>query len=207
MFRCRSRPLFASAGDGGCGIFRAVPPGLVVVSGLPASGKTTLSEKLAAELGFVHVCRDRLHRHLVPLYEHVSPDLRFLGARGLDGIVTDTLVSIFAAGAGAVIDNNFNHIYQAETVRQFVARVRPLCVEICLWGDPGALTERFIERGDPPLTDELRPELEKALARKRQPVLGGHTPTIEFDTTDFAGLDAGLEDLVATVRQLLTGAA
>jgi predicted kinase len=126
-----------------------------------------------------------------------------LTGNALNALVNAILGAVADAGQGAVVDANFNNIWQANAVRQFVALRRPRCFEVCLWADPDVLRRRFVERDDPPLTDALRPYFETVLLRDRTPVLGPPVPTAEFDTSEFATLDASRRTLVAQIRAAL----
>jgi predicted kinase len=56
-------------------------PLLVIVSGAPAAGKTTLGKRLAPELGLVRLCKDELRETVGDwLPPHSHPDSKALGA-------------------------------------------------------------------------------------------------------------------------------
>jgi glucokinase len=173
--------------------------GLVVVSGLPASGKTTLSRSLATELGFVHVWRDGLKVPLRPMTDAVPAESFDVVGLAMNELVNSIVSAVLDAGTGAVVDSNFNREDQADALRRLVAERRPRCFEICLWGDADVLTQRFIDRADPPLTQDLRPYFETVLHRERRPVLDTAV-LVEVDTTDFSRLAATQRTLIDQVR-------
>jgi len=170
---------------------------------LPAAGKTSLSRFLAEHLGFAHIRRDGLRRSFHSIASVLGEDQGHLIGRALDEVINDVARSVVAAGQGAVIDSNFNIPEQAEAVRALVSELKCPCFEICLWADAEVLRRRFIARGDPPMTDALRPYFEMVLARIRTPVLGPPVPTVELDTTDFAYLEAVKHDLIGDIRNAL----
>lgn len=172
-------------------------PAVVVVSGLPAAGKTTLATRIACDVGFVLVCRDQLRQAMGPALAESAQGV--IGA-AMDRLVNHILASVLDAGCGAVVDSNFNWVQQADAVRTLVAERSPPCFEVCLWADADELRRRFAVRADPPLTGDLVPVLERALARPRVPVLGPPTPTFELDTTDIGEVDRTYDALVAQIR-------
>jgi hypothetical protein len=126
-----------------------------------------------------------------------------LGA-ALDRMINEVVGAVLDAGVGAVVDGNFNWVWQRDAVRSLVEERRPSCFEICLWGDVDALRRRFIERNDPPLTEDLVLQLEAAFGRPREAVLGPPTPRVDLDTTDLGVVDRAYPGLLADIRQLLT---
>jgi predicted kinase len=177
-------------------------PFIVVVSGLPATGKSTLSSRLGRDLAVPVVSRDRLRLAVFADLEE-SPIARQLMAAAATRLVTEVLSSIFDAGGGAVFDGNFNRPDHADGLAELLAERRARTVEVCLWGDADALTARFVERADPPLTPELRPYFDEVMRRRREPVLPDAEFVAEFDTTEFALLDRSYSGLLARIRRLL----
>ena len=175
--------------------------GLVVVSGLPAAGKSTLAARLSADLGWAWVSRDRLGATVLgELGAVVPPDGRDHLARAKDRLVNAVADVVLATGPGVVIDGNFNTIEQAAALRSWLAVGEVRAVEICLWGDPATLRQRFIDRAAPPLTSDLEPYFERVLSRARWTVLSSPSPIFEVDTTDLAVVDAAYSSLLAAIR-------
>ena len=181
-----------------------MPPAVVIVSGLPAAGKSTLAHRLSKELGFVLVERDQLGEHvLAKVADVVPPDERERIARAKDRLVNVVAAAALDAGGGVVIDGNFNVPEHAESIRSFIEGRGLPAVEICLWGDVDVLEARFIARGDPPLTDDLRPYFERVLRRERWSVLPQSAPVFHADSTDIDRLEATFDELVAAVKTAL----
>jgi predicted kinase len=108
-------------------------PGLVIVTGPPAAGKTTVTRELARQLGFSRIAKD-------PIKEAICDGL------GLDEIddelsaalsraAFETLFRILATARGAVVDANFSVQLHQRRLRGLSApRVEVHCrcpVEIC----------------------------------------------------------------------------
>lgn len=177
-------------------------PVVVVVSGLPASGKSTLSRRLSADLGLPLLSRDALKPAMADLAEVAGPDGGWRVGRSIDLLIDHMARRLLDVGIGMVIDSNFNWPEQMDKVRALVEERRPTCFEVCLWADPSVLRQRFIDRSEPPLTPELEPHFAKALARERVPVLSPPTPIRHFDTSDFGALDQAYQDLLEEIPSI-----
>lgn len=86
-------------------------PTLVIVSGLPATGKSTLAEQIAEELGWPLFAKDRF-KELLYDAGSIDPD-RFdrtasgvLGAQAV-AILLDVATTLVQAGVSAVVEGNF----------------------------------------------------------------------------------------------------
>ena len=95
--------------------------GILVVSGLPASGKTTLAKKLAHDLAFVHLWRDGLKRPLQDVSAALPNDGRNLVGRAIDQLINTVAAEVLRAGHGVVIDSNFNIAEHGDAIRHLAA--------------------------------------------------------------------------------------
>ena len=175
---------------------------MVVVSGHPAAGKSTLARRLGTELGYVVVSRDRLagESGLRALQAALPSDRWHLVPAATDRIVNFMIEAVLDSGNGVVVDGNFNWHEQRQPVRDLVERRRPVCAEVCLWGDAGVLKQRYADRAEPPMDDTLASIVDRALARPREPVLSPPAPILQFDTTDLRTIDDAYPSVLATVR-------
>jgi predicted kinase len=172
---------------------------LVVVSGLPASGKSSLSDRLGFDLGLPVIHRDQLRRSVFePFTEIADAQDRISEATGR--MIIEILDTFARARASVILDGNFNTPAHVIPVRALVQDYEWDAIEICLWGDPDILRTRFIERADPPLTDDLIPYFERVLHRPREPVLPSSARIFHLDTTDFSDLDAAYPQLLSALR-------
>jgi predicted kinase len=179
-------------------------PFLVVVSGLPAAGKSTLSRRLAHDLPAPLISRDKLNTSAFEEIRRLPESWPFL-PEVLSRFINGALESIFDAGGGAVLDGNFNTVEHAVPLRRLLeSRGESLAVmEVCLWGDTNVLRERFIERADPPLTPDLEPYFETVLHREHWTVLASPAPIIEIDNTDVGAVEARYVDVLSRARRLM----
>jgi hypothetical protein len=116
------------------------------------------------------------------------------------GRLVIALLEMFAsANKPVILDGNFNTEGHSDPVRRFVQRHDIRAVEICLWGDPSVLRQRFIDRSDPPLTQDLVPYFEQVLHRKRDAVLPPSFP-FHIDMTDFEQLETQYPSVLSSIR-------
>lgn len=116
-------------------------PTLVVVTGPPASGKSTIARELARELGMPFVSKDDLKERL---YETFGSDDELQPA--IDGAALAILFSVargnLDAGVDVLVESNFDAETDTSLFRDLGARV----VQIHCGGDPGRLVSAFAER-------------------------------------------------------------
>lgn len=191
---------------------------LVLVSGPPAAGKTTLAVALAAELGIALLAKDRIKE---TLHDALGFDADLAWSRRLGAATMELLWALAADAPAAVLEANFwsDHPMNGERVRALGARtveVHCSCsIEECQRRYAARAASRHsvhvLDRdlrlaastatsggatgaAEPVLTDETVAE---RFARSAQPM--GPGPVITVDTT--RPLDVGA--LAASVQQLL----
>jgi predicted kinase len=193
---------------------------LVLVSGPPGAGKTTLAVPLAAELGFALLAKDRIKE---TLHDALGFDADLAWSRRLGAATMELLWALAADAPAAVLEANFwsDHPLNGERVRALGARtveVHCSCpIEECLRRYEARAASRHsvhvLDRdprratgvvgstsaaapAEPAVTDE---PLADTFARSAQPMRLG--PVVTVDTT--RPVDVAL--LAAAVRQLLAG--
>jgi predicted kinase len=170
-------------------------PALILVTGLPATGKSRLTQRLAADLALSLVGKDEIKELLFDtLGIHDRAWSQKLGGASFD-LLYWSLGKLLAAGRSVLVDADFSSPARASERLAALHRAHPyraLVVSCVCAGETlfarfqvRALSgERHAGHVDHQNFDEFR----AALLRGRREPLGIPATTIEVDTSDFASL-------------------
>lgn len=175
-------------------------PFVVVVTGSPGSGKTTLAHKLANKIHCPALCRDEFKEGYVHTmggsHESLGKDVN----RQLYAIFFETIHFVIAKRISVVIEAAFQHkLWQPKL--QELAVLADISIVVCSV-DPHLARSRFIERG---LADPTRERFHGGKAvhatKVEQDIPVGNynppemdLPTITVETTD--GYNPGLDEIL-----------
>ena len=177
-------------------------PTLVLISGMPATGKSTLAEELAAELNWPVFTKDTFKELLFDVPGHDEEDFdeeesEQLGAQSIALLLTiaDTLVS---TGVNVVLEGNFRADLTAQQIEPFLARAYVRHIYCAL------ATEQIVERyADRLENDERHPvhvdtgDAEQLLVALQQKDYGPiRLPIATLIVNTENGFDPPLEDIV-----------
>lgn len=167
-------------------------PLLLVISGMPATGKTTLGRRLAADLGLPFFSKDALKETLFDALG--AADLTWSRRMGVTSFallrhITETLL---AARQSLAVEANFLAEYDAPFYQSVVMRHGARVAQVWLTAEPATIVSRFERRA---ASDERHPghvelahlnEMRPALLRTDDAPLPLAGPLLTVDTTDFA---------------------
>ena len=170
-------------------------PYLIVTTGRPAAGKSTLARWLSKELGVPFVSKDNVREVLFNGLGWKDRKWAQLLGRTSNDIMFYFAELQLEAGCSLILDNAFDPLQSASRFQAFKTKYGIETVQIICNSDRETLFNRFRERaksgnrhpghGDEEVLDELHAFLEK----EQSPVMNIGGTIIEIDTTDFAQMD------------------
>lgn len=182
-------------------------PLLILISGPPCSGKTTLGAWLASELELPLFHRDAFKELLFDSlgWDDLAWSQRLGGASY--ALLYHTAAALLRAGCSLIVESNFDPLLDLPRLRELAARYpfRPLQIR-CMAEGP-VLFERFKQRvasgaRHPGHLDHLNVAVYEPIAREgagpRNDFLDIGGERIDVETTDFAALDR--QQILAAVR-------
>jgi predicted kinase len=170
---------------------RLTPGVFVVVSGPPASGKTTLSGAIAPVLGLPLIAKDTIKQALMTV--PAVPDVAASRVVGRASVAA--LLAVAAESGGAVLESVWHRGYAVDDLRRLPGQV----VEVFCRCDPVGAAQRYALRAgsrDAGHFDAERVTAELWNDEVARPVAGAW-PVIEVDTA--GPVDVG--PLVAAIRR------
>jgi predicted kinase len=174
---------------------RSSQPNVIIVTGLPCTGKTTLARRLSADLRLPLICKDSIKETLFDTLGWSDRDWsRKLGAATMR-LLYMWVEEELAAGRSFVVESNFKAEYDTPIFLELIERHPFVPFQIICHTEGTTLLERFTARSisgarhpghvDHLTIEEFTPLL---LAGDCSPLdIGGIVYTV--DTTNFAHMD------------------
>jgi predicted kinase len=167
---------------------------LIIVTGLPCSGKTNLGRQISGLFKIPFISKDEFKERLFDTLGWIDR----AWSKKLSGASYEmmfyTLEELLEVGQSCVLEANFDPNVHSEPLAKITQKFQSRVVQIHCVTEPEVLLERFQkrwERGErhPGHADEVMlPEMELLVKQKILPLeLPG--PVFELDTTDLANLE------------------
>ena len=172
---------------------------LVLVSGSPGAGKSTLARPLAASLDLPLLSKDAIKETLFDVLGHVADD-DLVSSRRLGGAAMELLWRLARVCPAVVLEANFRSQSTDERQRVLALSSRP--IEVHCRVPPGVAAARYATRGATHLHHPVhvaRTISAHLLAEFRHPF--GLGPVIEVDTSGHVDTEA----VAVAVQAALSG--
>ena len=118
---------------------------IIVIAGMPASGKSTVSAKISEAFGYPILEKDFLKEAIFDTMGFSC----YAEKRALDVAANEVLLrwmgAMIKAGQSMIIDNNFDQ-QSAQKLSRLLQENDCKCVTVFMNGDPQVLYERYFER-------------------------------------------------------------
>lgn len=168
-------------------------PFLLIVSGLPCAGKTTIAEKLAFDLKLPLFTKDSIKELLFDALGWKDRDW----SRQLSHASVELLLHFsetqLRSGHSLIIESNFQPDLAVSRLRWMQAQYQAVFCQVYCRANPETLYDRFKARTGtrhPGHVDEqYLDEFSAVLSAAPQEALDLSCPVIEVDTTDYGKLD------------------
>lgn len=182
---------------------------LIIVSGPPAAGKTTLARRLARELALPLFVRDDIKEHLFDTLGW--SDREWSKKLGLASwtILHHLIAEMLQAKQSLVVESNFRNEFDRDRFLALKARYACQTLQVLCQAGERVLLERFTRRAGSPErhpghVDHLNcDEIADRLRQGQWGALDIGGPVLTVDTSDWETLDCA--HLTHTVRNVMAG--
>ena len=170
-------------------------PYLVIITGFPGTGKTSLGRVLSDYLKAPFITKDAFKEIVFDTLgssdQAWSRQVSGTAHRIMDYIIDEEL----RAGHGVILESNFKADVDSTRFEAIQKKYNCPCIQILCWAEGGILAERFLarqrsdERHQGQVIDISDEQIRKDFAAGKCEILKIDAPLLEVDTTDFAAVN------------------
>ena len=118
---------------------------LIIVAGMPATGKTTLSKKIAVAFGMPLLEKDEIKEEMYKIQGYRGLEDRAAADVVANAILLKCAKNILESGTSLLLVNNFDPTMEGQ-VQELLDSTGCRCVMVFLDGDPDVLHARYVHR-------------------------------------------------------------
>ena len=118
---------------------------LVIIAGMPATGKSTLAKKISLQLSAPILEKDDIKEELFDTVGYKDLTEKRMLDRAATAVLLRCTEAILGSGDSLIIVNNFES-NMSETVSSMIERCGSRAVTVFLGGDADVLHQRYVER-------------------------------------------------------------
>lgn len=192
----------------------------ILVTGIPASGKSTMAEYLGRKLCLPVISKDTVKEHLYDTVGFRSREEKVKLGTAAMNIMYYMAGQLMKCGGAFLLENNFENVSR-EGLLTLLEKYDYTAITVVLSGDYDTTYRRFLGRNSSPLrhrghvVNDHYPE--ETPGRKVPPLsykdfvsgiesrgmdrFAANGPVLRIDTTDFSGIN--LEQIVEQIRRCL----
>lgn len=184
---------------------------LVIVTGAPGTGKTTLGRQLAVDLGLPFINKDTIKERLHDVLGTGDVENSRLLGKATYGILFDFAEALLTARTTFVIESNFTPEFHNVRFTELATSYHCSLLQLHLYTDGRTLYRRILERRErgerhPAHLDIMSPEeITQRAIHNIAPALDIPGTRIDIDTTDFDRIEYSA--LLHQIRTAVDGTA
>ncbi len=182
---------------------------LIIITGLPCTGKTVLGSRIAGQFHLPMLAKDEIKVILFDCLGWSDREWSKKLSRASNRLLIHIAGSLLSAGQSLILESNFPAREVSQSFRELVHTTPCRILQVLCVADGEILVERFRrrwesgERHPGHVDDQSFAEIRRTLLPGRLPPLDLDGPLIEIDTTDFSKID--YDDLFTKIQDFMRG--
>lgn len=182
-------------------------PLLIIVTGLPCTGKTVLGSQIASQFHLPMLAKDEIKVILFDCLGWSDRPWSKKLSKASNQLLIQIAKSLLSAGQSIIIESNFPALEVSQQIIALTLGIPCRILQVLCVAEGEILVERFIQRWESGerhpghVDDQSLAEIRSTLLPGRLAPLDLEGPVIEIDTTDFSKIDYA--SLFALIRLYL----